>query len=148
VGGVVLLEDWLAAYGFSDPLAALRAGVPGAGLEYVALQWWLETNGHTSAGEAVTAGALDEVPPELESELRERAFADYHGMARDAALGKGEFREMFLPPPEDVDELHRLRQRSDSPPEDASLFRMRELAQRIVEAARKQHRRAPWRTSQ
>ena len=47
-----------------------------------------------------------------------------------------------------MDELHRLRQRSDSPPEDASLFRMRELAQRIVEAARKQHRRAPWRTSQ
>ena len=69
VAGVVDLENWLAEHGFADPLAALRAGVPGAGLGYAALVWWLENNGYPGDCRRETAEAIDSLPPELKSEL-------------------------------------------------------------------------------
>jgi len=77
------LMDWLRQHGYSDPLAALRAGCRGYILELDCLSWWLVGNGFRSvysrgaAAEAVANGALRIVPPELEAGLRRKAFGDY-----------------------------------------------------------------------
>jgi len=76
------LMDWVKRHGFSDPLAALRAGCRGYVFELDCLSWWLVGHGYRpaysrGAGQAAAAGALRIVPPELESGLRREALADY-----------------------------------------------------------------------
>jgi hypothetical protein len=148
VAGVVRLNDWLAANKFANPLAALRAGVPGAGLDIVALDWWLESNGYSSPGEAVTAGALDKVPQELEAELRTRALVNYCHQVGDCILGCGHWRgQHFRPTLEEMDQWHRIRdylgKRPVPPPDDTLLTQARQLAQNVTEGARRQRTGTP-----
>jgi hypothetical protein len=81
MAGLIDLEDWLAAHGYADPLAALRAGVrgPGAasGLVPVALDWWLQDRGYSEPWQAWEAG--ESAPAELEHELIHRAASGLSG---------------------------------------------------------------------
>jgi hypothetical protein len=90
-GPVQDVENWLRACNYPDALTALRATiqeladhgptvpVPGDlawrrwGLAHLAVWDFLENNGYANPREAVAAGALDKVPPDLAAELRAAA---------------------------------------------------------------------------